>query len=833
MSYNMIADYEVDRLVSKRESFLLLKKREYAYTYTRLIFMYASRLLFAIGWNILRDKSGTEGDAKVYENIFIRSGNIRKNDSIEPGKYAFILRSLAKAQKNNDEWLKRLISVLTEMGECRNRHMHPITDIGFNSFFAESECIIQKFSELFETKKCEYLIPCETKNEIGEIKAYCLRPRESIHEVISIRVNQWEKPEQKLFYRVRDNDTGKVELYCLSPFVSCGTAELFLHGYSFWAYQYVQNAKFSDGNYDLYYTKMQPSLLEEKLSEDGTVSAHFEGETQNFRLSDLFVNSISKAEKGKDIWYQSHYNSSVRINISSYPDFDAILNNTYSYCDEICSIRSEVLQYCKNKYQQLLYICGNGGVGKTALILSILNQFYTTMEIDPYIKKPVYGYTNLIFFTAKHKFFTLSTSSALVSDAEADISSYDDFLHKLSVLLDVPFDNSNDANNRERLLLEQFERYKSKDRFLLIIDDLDSMDNGGQSKLEAFITQMNPEVVKTIVTTRFLYDPSPSCLRISELTEKQSVEYARWVYRHNYGESWNTWTKSKTAESIIAKGGKGNPLRIKILIAWVREGLEDNLDAPASKQEMDAYFFNTVQNILDDHQKQLLEIVRRIYSAFPTEYQGNEVNVSLLRYLSAGVDMDDEEFQRAFKRLQELKLLYQTTKHRLKLYDSFITNRKLLETGNVNIPSMYKYIFKQIKNSPTDWLDSYGIEETVYKCIIRAKEENESRYVGDVAMKIFECMIQSEYISRSMYEKVNEWIRINSINTKGENVTVRLIETVENDWAELREIYSRGANDEETKARLDRNMLLLSQMQLTEDIKTRLFAVILDKQQYS
>lgn len=834
----MLPDYEINRLDSKRRRYLNTKSigrhREYAYVYTRAILMYASRLLFAISWNILRENTSSADDAMIYEELFIRQSHHRETDSIEPGEFAYYLKKLARSQRNENAFVNESIDLLTRMGVCRNDQAHVLGD--FVPFFETTECILEDYAALFEGKKCEYLIPCSERNEQGVLQAYCLGPKQIPEDSISIRVLGWERPEEKLFYRIIDMNTGDVTQYCLSPFISYGALESFYDEPNFWAYQHIQNASYSGSSFKLCYTKMQPNIREntlDRLSQTGEsfeIGADFEERVASFRLSDMFLHANSLCEKNRDIWYQSHYSNRVRINISAYPGFDDIIQNKYLYCEDICVIKKDVLDFCKDLNQQMLYVCGNGGVGKTALLLSILNQFNSRFEINPYTKKPVYGFTHLMFFSAKHLFYSIEREKAQTTEGNADIQSYSELLEKLSVLLDVPLGVPFDEEKQEVLLLERLKHYP-EERFLMVIDDLDSLPLPEQRKVENFVCKNDARVVKTILTTRFLMDESKFCMRIRELDDAQSLCYARWVLQSGYHKNWNEWTRASKAIQLINRGGNGNPLRIKALIAWIEKGLEFNLDVPATKMEMDAYFFNTVQNILNDAQKQMLEIARRIFTALPTEHQSGEINKSLLMYLCAGVDLHGEDFIHEYDRLKELKLLFQTTEYRIKLYDTFIIDRNLFTMGSVNLPRMYRYIFNQIEIAPAEWICGQT-EKVLYECIVRSKTENKGKYAGEVAMKIFECMAQSPDISQIMSQKIQAWMSENSINAGKESVAERLIQSIESQWEELKELYDCGGEAESLQTRLQEDMNTLLKMKPAKEIMSRLKRVAIEKNQY-
>lgn len=834
---NPTPDYQINVLISKQERHLKATQdrygahhRELAYLCARAILMYASRLLFAISWDIIRENTTPEEDSEIYRKLFLREGKPRETDSVEPGEFAHHLDKLVNAQKergsfkNTDQFIdiKKCVNLLYQMGECRNNHAHILT--GFDKLFQEIESIITSFNALFENKVCQYIVPCGEHDDQGNYPAYFLdSERGSMLDPCNVPIKEkWTQREEKLFYRVQDTKSSNAPVYyCLSPFISCINVLDSFENPVFWAYQYSENNGYGGSDYTLWYTKITPTMSKSDRPgqfDDENIGFYFDTASKKFQLSDVFVYSDNLCKENSDVWYPTRCNS--KVNVSSYPGFEDVIRAAYLYCEDICDIRKKVLKFCEyNERGQLLYVCGNGGVGKTALLLSIFNQFMN-FEMDK--DKPVYRFTRLIFFSAKNRFYQIAAEQS--PEGKADIQNYTDLLQKLSKLLDVSLCDPFNEDAQAQLLLQAFEKYSGRsqeERFLMVIDDLDSLSTEDQQKIDDFAYKNNnAKVIKTIITTRKLKEETSYCMRIRELDDAKSICYIDWVLNRRQRKL------SEKAIEKICEYGKGNPLRLNELINWSVEGMPLDVRVPATQAERNAYLYNTVQNILTDAERTVLEITRRVFEALPKERKGDEINKSLLEYLCAGVDLP-EDFNHVCEHLADLKLLTLTKNRRcIKLYDyELILDRNSLNVGSVSsLKKMYRYIFKQIGEADSDtiaeWVN-YSTEQTLFDCIVRAKEAPAGIYSGEVAMKINEYMLTKELTSK-LHKKIETWIEENSISAGKENIAERLVELIESQWEDLKKVYDDGKDNKSLRKEFDDNRKKLRAMTPSEEILNRL-----------
>ena len=790
-----INDYEINMLFDRRNYYRRGTKSTntgLAYYYTRSIIRYMTRLIFAIGWNKLRNSATVDINRKVYSTLFKDPKEKNGKDSIEPGTFAHLLKTSAR-DLDKASVVKKEIDLLYELGEVRNYDAHVINTVDFSQFYNDSDIAFSDFADFFKGKLCSYIIPCEyvDRNEI-----LCKKLERGDLYPVEIRLPsdlfEWAKTGNRLFYAVTDENTGETEYYCLSPFIEIPSFIEDEHPH-FRIYDRVKDNGYGNECDLLYYDAVVPRNIKEINGEYGIeLSADFEKSSSDYSRSALFT---SPDIKDKSAWIPS-FNNDVFINISSYPGFGDVLKNKYKYCSEICPIREKVIDFCKDNKKQAVQITGNGGVGKTALMLSILSELF--------MSKKAYSYSNLIFVSAKKNYYLYETMSYRLQDfeKEADIHCYKDLIIKLANLLEISY-SDNDINSIAEMIIRQINNgvsysYSAK-KFLLVIDDMDSLDGNDQKLIMEFVYKLDARAFKTIVTTRNIADNSPISYQLNELTNEASLLFAAWYAENNLSISpWSGWSRKQDAADWINKYGEGNPLTIQMLLVLVKSGLEKTYDAPATKQERVAYLYSTVQNLLNGEEKQVFEICRQLYLAIPDDRMGQDMLLTVPEYLSAGCGISRELFQEAMEKLVRLKLIILSPNElQFKPYSTFILSDSVVDVEMDTVPVMFKLVWKDVRKTPDDWLSIKNIEGKIASYVMSI--ENEKRFDNITGRRILERILMAPYISGTIKNEIGNWLArhtINSVNDDNYDETAnRLIQSIEKKLELLKRTIESGNED--------------------------------------
>ncbi len=814
MEEELINDYEINMLLDSRDHFRSRRRTELAYFYTRSVIRYMTRLVFAIGWDKIRARATWEVSKKIYSELFIYG-----NDQIEPGKFASLLISGAR-RLGMEAAVQKETAVLCRLRDVRNNNAHFINTVDFSAFYDDADEAFRLFGEMFSGKICSYIVPVENDGN-GRIICEQFRKGASYSEEISLAGDSfcWSKKGNRLFYSVMDTNSGLVRYYCLSPFL--GVPD-FLEGKEphFLVYGCTEDHGYGSEFDLLHYDGVIPGNIREA---GGELTADFEEKRAEYRRTELFGENAMIFPESSG-WVRSA-SSDVFINISSYPGFGEVLRSSYKYCFEICPVRENVVEFCRDWNMQMIQITGNGGVGKTALVLSILSELL--------MRRDRYGYSNLIFLSAKKSFYASDFADYHPQDheKEADIHSYGELIRKLAGLLEIGVledDLSGTEDKIVRQINENSEDTGKRKRFLLVIDDMDSLDRNDQDRIKKFVYRFDARVFKTILTTRDIVESSPVSCRLEELSADQSLAYGKWYLETVLGiPSWDGWGRKKAASDWISQYGEGNPLTIQMLLALTREGREANYCLPATQNERMAYLYNTVQNLLSDEEKEVFDLCRRLYLALPKEERTQEMLLTVPYYLSAGKEIGKETFDRAVKKFYRLHLLQPSGNGlQFRPYSSLILSDEIIHMGAGGEDGMYCLIWKAVKEDPGRWLAIGDVERALIDVIISS--EGDRLFDTWTARTILERIQEEGSINGELRRRISAWLSKHSVVENESAVRTRLIEEIERTWKDYKQILDKGTDNIETETKLNDDIRKLRELlgnEADKEISGRLKAV--------
>lgn len=664
-----------------------------------------------------------------------------------------------------------------QLGVVRNAEAHINVSLWKDENTEQVNHAIAELEKIFEETDCDYLLPYKVKGDYCH--CWMVRPG-GTYPVTSVQIPRVQIPvdenqvgNQSLLYRTVDRRSGEIAIYHLTPFI-----RLHVNGSTpkFWMYLYTKNNGFGTGLHRICY--------ESVMAND---SNQFDTTDTDVSLSSLFPPKIISEVSAASKWVPSPYNQ-TQINISQYPGFGEIRKGGIPFCSEICVIRGKIKSFCDDDARQVCVIYGNGGLGKTALALSIISEYFSSTDEN--------RYDYLIFLSAKDSYFSFDASKGGPFHRDdyaehTDIRSYPEFISKLCALLELEYDASK-LEDSAQAVYEGI--VSSQKRFLLIIDDLDSISLENQKSVEELIYRFPAASLKTIVTTRKESGSSPVSFEMARLDERQSCAFAKW-YCLQSGINWDGWQhRDEAIIRAISCFGEGNPLQIKMIVTLVSNGLQMNFyDIPATQRERAVYFYKTVHNILPQDQKIVFELCRRVYNSLPEEYREREIRKDIARYLSAGVGIDREHFESAWAMLIKLMLIRESRNQLFfQLYNAFVLDLKIVQISNLPIPKMYEKMMEHIKNNPELWTRGVDVEETLVACI--SSLEGDRDYDTGLVMKIYE-EIDERTGNTGVNAAVARWMEAHSIDNPLEQAA-RMTEQLEAKLAAYEEAMKKDIYEE-------------------------------------
>lgn len=352
----------------------------------------------------------------------------------------------------------------------------------------------------------------------------------------------------KLFYRVMESN-GNISIYQLSPFI----------------HYYDDPLR---GIFTIY-----SHTLERSYRIKISARSIFDEQTGNSVDNDLLSGKICHCEIENDGFVDSSDNGNFfrsdycEVNKSSYESFQRVTQGEFSYDEKIVNDKwKQLMSFCKNNNSPNCIIMGNGGIGKTAMLLCLVHK-YMSGKMKNSIQR-------IIFLSAKKNSLEQDEKYNLSPvDVTGDITCFMDFrcrFFQYSLNL-----SSEEASNmkilentlEEKEMLAQIE--EDGRRLLLLLDDFDSLPPDEADKIYHFTLLLPPEKVKTIITTRDTNMVGAERIELTVFNKEQSCEFALWLFETK--QMLGTWeSRMKMPEYIegLWQQTQGYPI---FIMAWVEK----------------------------------------------------------------------------------------------------------------------------------------------------------------------------------------------------------------------------------------------------------------------
>ena len=270
---------------------------------------------------------------------------------------------------------------------------------------------------------------------------------------------------------------------------------------------------------------------------------------------------------------KAEYNPKVYNNLPE-PEFDD--TGYIGRIREQKEIKELILNLEKN---QIITIVGNGGVGKTAIVVKTLYDL---------VDDPQCPYECIIWITLKTK--TLSNGEFV--QIENCIKNVPD-LYKASK--DVIITNSD--NPSKDMLIQFMDDFK----VLLVLDNLETVNT---EDINAFMKEI-PAKSKVLITSRHGLGELEYRKKLDGMEKQDTIVYFRELSRY-YGLSLHKRSDDEIYE-ITGKALYSNPLSIKWYISAVFNGMDEK-KLLSKKEDLINYCISNVFEKLSDDAKKILQI---------------------------------------------------------------------------------------------------------------------------------------------------------------------------------------------------------------------------------
>lgn len=362
----------------------------------------------------------------------------------------------------------------------------------------------------------------------------------------------------------------------------------------------------------------------------------------------------------------------------------------------------------KNRSSVCAIVCGHGGVGKTALVQSICEDFKNNQN-------KYFDY--IIFLTAKNRSFNIYKGK--IDQETPTVTAYGQIISLLNKII-------NDVDSEDDILVSE-----TTSKILIVVDDFESFEENDKRKIKAFISKLNASIHKVIITTR-IADTNGEQFPTNELDKNQTILFLKNIIENSNPNLLKYETKLESSEIInkVYLITTGRPLFIFYLanvIAQkpnIEEATSININSIVDARE---FLFGRVYDYLKN---QLAKDIFVCLSLIISEKNLTNSVDKLKIILETDGEIDNYQLEIALKDLEFQKII------------EFNNDRKIFEVYSGELIQIMKDYFEDRND---DWkakrknkakqiedIKDLGVHQTILKSLKSDREtKNETEVINN------------------------------------------------------------------------------------------------------
>lgn len=330
-----------------------------------------------------------------------------------------------------------------------------------------------------------------------------------------------------------------------------------------------------------------------------------------------------------------------------------MFSNNYDTFIRVGVITDSILEYLtgsKRNYSSTITVWGHGGIGKTATV-----QYICELLSDDTNLKGKDKFSNIIFLSAKDRLYN-TDKSITETIKNGNVSTFEQVVEEINEIL---FDEVN--VNIEKIL--KYDRTT-----LLVVDDFETFNDENKRKIIDFVEKLDGNVFKVLITTRNRFLEIGKGISTSELSPEETVDFFLQVLVERY--KYNPQQIDKIKKDIIDENMSdsiylittGRPLFIFTLANYFAQ-MGGQLSTVLKQSEV---------KDISSHPEAIDFLYGRVYDQLNQDVLAQDIFcviglltpkdklsslISHLKYVLNRFRNEDEDFESAFKKLLDLKIV--------------------------------------------------------------------------------------------------------------------------------------------------------------------------------
>lgn len=373
------------------------------------------------------------------------------------------------------------------------------------------------------------------------------------------------------------------------------------------------------------------------LIEDAGDSVYIYGKTTEKLLGRIHYNKLVNTGTKDAIWepFTNLYvlNDGVKIKTAN-GTIRNIYDNNYTTFIDVAGVRSQIYQFLKdNKSSVCATLWGHGGIGKTATIQNVC---------DTLSNKEHKSFDYIVFVSAKDRRYNYYNGT--IETIATGISTYSDVIRYLNTII----------FEEESVNEQKFLHYEGK--VLLVLDDFESFAKEEAKSLSDFISTLDINHHKVVVTTRSANVSLGFEIKTNELDVSQTYDFIKSLIS-NEGiplsiEDKNLFEQEEIQQRVHEITG-GRPLFIYQLGHLIGQmGLSKALKCNIKTGESAVEFlYGRIYDYLSRKAKDLFVAISLLVT------KDDLTNVLAKAQYIINMENDDDGFNSAVEELKKLKIV--------------------------------------------------------------------------------------------------------------------------------------------------------------------------------